>query len=683
VLPTRPDRGTLVDAALVALAGAVVYWLAVDLFPYLSVNDDEGVYLTQAAMLLEGRLFLYPGDLTGLVRPWFFVADEFAGGVRYYPKYTPVAAAVFAVGRLLGDAEIALGLVAAGVAAGVRLLGDDAFDRTTGRVAAAALLLSPMFLLTSAAFLAYAPTALFQVAFVVAYVRTVRRESPRWGAAAGVAIGLAFFSRPYTAVLFASPFVLHALYSLAATRDRRVLARYLAIAAPGLLFVGVHLGYNAVVTGDPTVFPYEAFGPRDGIGFGERELLDYERTYTPALAAASSTEALSMLFGRWGPAGVVGSALAAVGLGATLRGGVPRPDGRSLPDREVALLLAAVGPAVVLREAYFWGTLNGLSNGLIDLLGPFYHFDVLVPFAVFAAHGAVVVSRRTDAALRGRPRTDGLRVVAAALALLVVAATVGGALAGPYAENRQRTENLAATYEPFERTDLEDAVVFTPDPYGDWVHHPFQYLRNDPGFDGDAVYVLDEGPAADFRALDATGDRRPYRFTYRGEWTGATRPVDPALVPLSVESGRTVQATTTVGAPVRTTRASVRIETTEGYARYEATDVGERVPVEWRVGVDGAAVTGLERLAGPERVPLPAGASEVDLVVTFVGSGGASVTYRQEVTVEATGDRVRVVWPPETRVCRLTTECGSGGTWVGPDGDYLPGVSVTTTAAGT
>jgi hypothetical protein len=71
----------------------------------------------------------------------------------------------------------------------------------------------------------------------------------------------------------------------------------------------------------------------------------------------------------------------------------------------------------------------------------------------------------------------------------------------------------------------------------------------------------------------------------------------------------------------------------------------------------------------------------VDLVVRFATVGGASVTYRQEATVStADGDSLRVLWPPETRVCRLRPECGTEGTWVGPDGEYLTGVSVETDA---
>jgi hypothetical protein len=146
-----------------------------------------------------------------------------------------------------------------------------------------------------------------------------------------------------------------------------------------------------------------------------------------------------------------------------------------------------------------------------------------------------------------------------------------------------------------------------------------------------------------------------------------------------------VDATTTVGAPANAESVSVRVETTEGYARYRvpaSARENETVTVRWRVTPDGARATNLAFASGSDgaAVPLPDGASEVDLVATFVGQGGASVTYRQEATVDAGDDRIRVVWPPETRICRLTTECGNEGTWVGSDGSYVSGVSVETAA---
>ncbi len=650
-------------------------------------------------MLLEGTLFLRPGAIPWeAVRPWFFVVDVTDGGVRMYGKYSPVAPAMFAVGRLLGDWNLALGGISAGIAAGVYALGSAAFDRRVGLVSIVALAGAPMFLLTSATFLSYAPATLLNVAFAVAYVRAARAGRPRWGAAAGVAIGLAFFCRPYTAVVFALPFVGHTLASLGIAWRRHawnrafrvVLARSVAIAVPGAAFVGITLGYNAFVTGEPMTFPYAAFAPNDGIGFGTREILNYEREYDPDLAAETTATAVEYVFVDWIAAGPVGTALAAAGVAAAgwrewHRGRLRdrfRPTA-GMGEGEVAAVLLAVVPAVFLGEAYFWGT----HNGLIDLLGPFYHFDVLVPVAVFSAAGAVGSGRALVTTLREhttrRRARLGVALVLVVSAPLVVAAE-RTAIQGPYGANEVRTDNLATTYDPFEDQSFDDAVVFTPDPYGDWQAHPFQYLRSGGGFDGDVIYATDGGPERDLAVLEAT-NRTPYRFTYRGTWTGATTPVTPELQRLRTLDGEAVRARTTLGVPRSAASVSVRVETPEGFARYSVpADVRQNgtVPIAWRIGPDAAAATNLEFEAGSDgpSVPLADGGAEVDLAVTFVGDAGASVTYRQEATVDADGEGVRVVWPPETRVCRLTAECGYEGTWVGPDGEYVGGVSVETEA---
>src|SRR6056297_2250205 len=108
--PSNVRRRTWRVALLAfALAGATAVWLlATRVFPYHSLNHDEAVYLQQAAMLLDGRLFLTP-PVDGAFRPWFFVRD----GGHLYPKYAPVPAAVFALGALLDQTRLALAGVGA------------------------------------------------------------------------------------------------------------------------------------------------------------------------------------------------------------------------------------------------------------------------------------------------------------------------------------------------------------------------------------------------------------------------------------------------------------------------------------------------------------------------------------------------------------------------------------------
>src|SRR6056297_3415398 len=166
-------RFRLFSAVLSLVAGAVVLLVATELFPYHTTNHDEAVYLQQAAMLLEGQLSLYP-PVPDSFRPWFFVRD----GGRLYPKYAPVPAATFAVGKLLGNARFSLALVGAGSVALTAAIASEAFDRRTGLLAGVFLLVSPLFLVDSSVFLPYATTTFWNLLFAFAYVRSARRSRP-------------------------------------------------------------------------------------------------------------------------------------------------------------------------------------------------------------------------------------------------------------------------------------------------------------------------------------------------------------------------------------------------------------------------------------------------------------------------------------------------------------------------
>lgn len=218
----RADRLTLAAAFVAVATGAFTFVIAATLFRYHSVNHDEGVYLMQAALLLSGQLEIHAGALADAVHPWFFIED----GGRLYPKYNPVPAAMYAVSMwLFGEPRATLAVVAAGNAALVYVLGSTAFDRRVGLAAAVLFVASPLALATSSVFLPYAPTTLLNLLFAVAYLRGVRDRSLALAGLAGVAIGLAFFARPFTAVLFAAPFILHAVVRVAvAVREVEILS---------------------------------------------------------------------------------------------------------------------------------------------------------------------------------------------------------------------------------------------------------------------------------------------------------------------------------------------------------------------------------------------------------------------------------------------------------------------------
>jgi len=668
------SRHRLVAAALAVGGGLLVFFLSVRLFPFHSLNHDEGVYLQQAAMLLDGQLFLHP-PVEGAYRPWFFVR---APDGSLYPKYAPVPAAMFAVGHLLGGYRLALAGIAAGVVALTYVVTAEAFDRTRGVLAAAFLLASPLFLVESAVFLPYAPTTLLNLSFAAAYFHGRRTGSRRSAAVAGIAVGLAFFSRPYTAVLFAAPFVLHALWTLRGL-DRDPLFAQTTTAVLGCCGVAVALGYNVVTTGSAFVFPYQAFAPLDGLGFGHREILAYSRQYTPELALRVNARVLALLFGEWVAAGPFGTLLAAVGVGRLLR----RVRRRRTADWR-RLVLAGLFVSVAVGNVYFWGTLNVLgdlgeaNDGLVAYLGPYYHFDLLVPTAAFAAHGIGLLGERGRAALRARlpdPERRRVGVVAVAVCLLVVAVPAATALAEPIERNAEVTDTYRQAYAPVD--DVPDgSLVFLPTPYGDWMNHPFQALRNDPGFDGDVVYALRD---RQFAVVDAHPQRQLYRYTYRGVWAPAAgEEVTPRIQPVEHVAGERVRLDLRLGVPSGVERVSIRLASEHGQAYYVANDTrssterGSAITPSLVVGDGRARLRGVTPVSNATPIPID---ERDDLQVTVFADYGAGngFSYRAELPTATVDGRTRAL-TPYLEHCDRPLRCGDGAAYVPESTDV--GVSI-------
>ena len=654
------------QAAVVAVLGGVaVFVIAHVVFPYHTTNHDEAVYLQQAAMLLEGQLFLTP-PVDGPFRPWFFVESE----QGLYAKYTPVTAAMFAVGRLLGGFRVALGLIATGTLLALYHTVREAFDARTGVVATTLLLASPLFLVEASVFLSYVPTTFWNLVFAASYLHADRTGSRRTAALAGAAIGVAFFSRPYTAVLFAAPFIAHALWSLREF-DRPVLERTGLTALFGLLGVAVTLAYNGVVTGDPLVFPYQAFAPQDGLGFGERRILGYSRDFTPLLSLRASAEILWVYATEWVVAGPLGTL---AGVWAARK--------RGLDARKLTVL--GVGLTVPLGNLYFWGNLNILgdlaapNDGLIHFLGPYYHMDLLVPTVTFAVVGLLAGASWVRDAVPERVSAERVRPAFAALVLLC--ATVGGGAtlataAAPVADSYEVTQQYERAYEPFEGGAPENSLVFLPRTYGDWLNHPFQPLRNDPGFDGDTVYAMQR---QQFAVVGAYPDRQHYRYAFRGEWAPFLgRSVDARLQPVERAAGETV--TTNVSATFPERAEAVTLRLTNGSENASGNDYAT-VPANEPLSVSLRTDTNQTVLAGSnvdDTVSVPTPERGTVTLVAFVDFGAdQAFKYRVELPVNATADGVEVV-TPRLEVCRDERLCGGNAAYV--PGAHEPGIELNAT----
>jgi 4-amino-4-deoxy-L-arabinose transferase-like glycosyltransferase len=665
---------TLCALGLAVMGAIAVFGVATELFPYHSLNHDEGVYLQQAAMLLDGQLVLHP-PVEGAFRPWFFVD----GGEYLYPKYAPVPAAIFALGLGIGVPRLSLAAIAAAIVFLTHIIASEAFSRRIGLLAAAFMLVSPLFVLNAAVFLPYAPTTALNLAFGAAFLRAdriaERRRSLRYAGLAGAAIGLAFFARPYTAVLFALPFVAYALWTLReGSRDR--IETLGVVALFGCCGVVLTLAYNATLTGAPLRFPYEVFAVRDGLGFGTRAMLGYEVTYTPALALRANARVLAAFVTEWIAGGLLGGILALCGLLVFVVRAASR---RAVDPRQLTVL--GVLLTVSAGNLYFWGNLNILGSlsasgdGLISYLGPYYHFDLLLPVSVLAALGSVWLFDRSRSFLRTRLAPTHAQAALAVVALLLAAGVAGGSFAAgtPHVRaNAAVTENYERAYAPVEQRGFDDALVFVPGPYGPWLNHPFQILRNDPGYDGNVVYALEKRP---FAVVDAFPDRTLYRYSYRGRWAPvAESTVTPRLRRIETVAGERVSLRATLGVPASAERVSIRVSTGEEQAYYGVRGTPEELPLRIVVADGDVRVRGPVTPVGDGGIPI--GTRGTLAINVFVDYGtGTGFSYDLRVPIAQENGTVRAL-SPAVEVCRMPLRCSGSATYV--PGETRPGVGVET-----
>ncbi|HYH50936.1 MAG TPA: glycosyltransferase family 39 protein, partial [Acidimicrobiia bacterium] len=331
-------------------------------FPELSDNKDEAVYLLQAETLRRGHLFPPAPAPADAFTPWLGVP----AGDHFVLKYTPVHAGIIAVaGTVFGHDRAALGVIAAAAILACYLLARElSGNATQGLVAAAFFTASPLFLVQSATFLSYLSTLTLLMVFAAALVGGVRRQSPVWLLASGFALGMALFSRPFDTLLFAAPLGGWWLVGRGATGRRLAReARWLALggAAPAAAM----MWYCRLATGSYLRLPFTLTDPTDTLGFGLRRMFPGQVPidYTPVEAIQGAVR-LGGLTGVWVFGGFALMALAVTGWRSA-----------SGPAR----WLGFVAVTVPLGYGFFWGSYGSTQWGGPWRYGPFYWLPVLVP----------------------------------------------------------------------------------------------------------------------------------------------------------------------------------------------------------------------------------------------------------------------------------------------------------------
>lgn len=484
-------------AVLGLLAALVALWARHHLFPALSWNRDEPVYLWHVDVLRAGQLTATDGGHPSLFHPWLSARGD---GV-FFTQYTlgwPLVLLAAAVST--GSAANALLLGASLAVVGTYTLGLELLrDRRVALLGAGLMVASPILAIQGGVYLSYLFTLGLGLLFGTLLLRGIRLQ--RWGpvAVAGVLLGWIFLTRPYDAVLWGGAF---GAYVLIRERHRwRPVATALVVTGTGALplVVGALL-YNRHVTGGFLEFPITATDPLDTFGFGRKRLMPTFEVVDYGLYEAVRATAKNAFVLPWFLAGTY------VGLVAAAVGAWQR-------RRDPALLaLVLVGAVFPIGYFVFWGT--HLSSLASRISGPIYFIPLYAPICLLIASAVMT--------WWGQRRTWALGLVVA-----LVVATVPAAISR-FDVNR----DISVRQEPW-GTSVESidgpAIVFVADsaPYLLFAN-PFS--SNGPHLDDRVLYAADGTPAM----LDLIAEM-PGRTPYLQQATIAAQDLGPREDPYDLD----------------------------------------------------------------------------------------------------------------------------------------------------
>jgi 4-amino-4-deoxy-L-arabinose transferase-like glycosyltransferase len=248
--------------------GILVAWGIFDAMPHL---EDEGAQYYQAKVFAAGQVVGRASPVQGSFDfPFILHRDG-----RLFSKYPPGFALLLAPGMLAGLPWLVNPLLAGLGILGVYLLGRDLFDASTGILAAALGVISPLLLILSGTFLAHTASLAVLTLAAWSFWRARRTDEPRprrFALASGALFGLALITRPYTAAAIGAPFALLALLDMLRSLRRRSLRQrlpvYLWMAAACALVGALLPLYNWVAAGSPLTNTYTLWWPYDSVGFG-------------------------------------------------------------------------------------------------------------------------------------------------------------------------------------------------------------------------------------------------------------------------------------------------------------------------------------------------------------------------------------------------------------------------------
>lgn len=614
-------------AAAAAVVALVVYH---HVYPGMSWNRDEPVYLWQVDLLRAGRLTSSDMGVPELLLPWLSASPD-GEMFTQYPLGWPL---VMLAGSALGSTALAMVLASVLAVSGTYALADELTDdRSVAAAAGLFMLASPILAVHSGVYLTYLFTMGLGLWFLALFVGGVRTGS-RWRIVlAGIVLGWIVSTRSYDAVIWAA---VAGTYVAVTERGRwrshlRQVAWFLAGLAP---FVVALLLHNAILAGSPLTFPITVKDPLDAFGFGDRRIMPGFGPVDYGPGRAVRDTAKHGFFLPWFLTGAyVGIVVAAIGAWA----------GRVRSQTWLPIGLIVAFPLGYLA---FWGT--HVSSLTVRLNGPIYYIPLYGALCILMAMGLRVVAG-----------WDRRAAGAVLVGLLVITVPVS---LGRLSVNRELSERQLAWTASVEDLERDAVVVVADTPY---LLYSNPFSANAPDTDGSIIYTTNTAPS-----LIGFLERHPDRdhvlqlpSVTEAELlpTQGAVPFDVVLRPLERVDAEALDVEMSILAPTDGAEVWIVLDL-DGevqWRRVAVTAGRETLAATWRLGRPAGAGAPLDR-------EVPEGGYIVTVGAAFVPPGGESPTepdVRHRFHLRATADELQALVPGVDARRRGPAEAAVSGAW--------------------
>ena len=266
-------------ALFVFLIANLISYLVLEHFPR---DVDNVARLFQARTFASGRLYVEAPAVPNA----FSVANVVIKDGRIYSKYAPGSSLVYALWlfilRIHWGVNPFLGALMLIILYYTFRMW---YDEQTVRLTLILLCLSPFFIFMTSSFHSHLPCLFFLSAFLLCLSLGFRTGKWHQFILAGLWLGMAFITRPYTALLISLPFL---AWCFIRRGFREMIRRLLLLSVGFAIPLGFLLYYNNALTGHPLRFPFLVANPDEKIGFGHIG-------HTPLRGVKNTLEMLSLL----------------------------------------------------------------------------------------------------------------------------------------------------------------------------------------------------------------------------------------------------------------------------------------------------------------------------------------------------------------------------------------------------